>query len=299
MARNLYGIVVPFATPFTPDEELDTARAKVLIDNLIDAGIQALIILGDTGEFFTLTPDERLQFTEATFKYIDGRVPVIIQPSAMTTREAVQYAKHAESLGADALMLLPPYYRSSTSDEVYAHYAAVAESADLPIICYCLPGISTEVMTPEFIAKLAEIDSISYLKDSTGILSRIREIKDACGDRISVFVGGDSIAYDGLVAGAVGSIWGAANFMPRQAVQLYELVCQEADLIKACELWEKIFPICSFLEKNNYAASVKAALALVGLNMGPARRPALPLGPEKLEDLAERLRGLGLPVRQG
>lgn len=297
MPKKLHGIVVPFATPFRPDEELDTESAKVLIDNLIDAGVHALIILGDTGEFFTLTPHERLQFTEATFKHIDRRVPVVIQPSAITTRETVNYAKHAQSLGADALMVLPPYYRTGSPDEVYAHYAAVAEAGNLPIICYCLPGISIEVMTPEFIAKLAEIDNISYVKDSTGILSRIREIKSACGDRISVFVGGDSIAYDGLVAGAVGSIWGAANFMPRQAVQLYELVCQQEDLIKARELWEKIFPICAFLEHNNYGASVKAALTLVGLDMGLARRPALPLGPERRADLAERLRDLGLSVK--
>ena len=298
MDKGLHGIVVPFATPFTPDEDLDTERARVLIDNLIDGGVHALIILGDTGEFFTLTPEERLAFTEAAFAYIGGRVPVIIQPSAITTREAVEYAEHAQRLGADALMLLPPYYAANSPDEVYAHYAAVAEAVDLPIICYCLPGINLEVMTPDFIAKLAELDNLRYVKDSTGRLSRIREIKAACGDRMSVFVGGDSIAYDGLVAGAVGSIWGAANFMPRQAVQLYELVSEQGDLTKALELWVKIFPICSFLENNNYAASVKTALTLVDLDMGPARRPALPLNPQQRADLAERLRGLGLSVSE-
>jgi len=298
MKKKLEGIVVPFATPFAPDEELNTERVKMLIDHLIDGGVHALIILGDTGEFFTLTPDERLTFTEAAYAYIDGRVPVVVQPSAITTREAVEYAVHAEKMGADALMLLPPYYTTYTPEAVYAHYAAVAEAVTLPIICYCLPGISIDVMTPNFISRLSEIDNINYVKDSTGILARIREIKTACGDKISVFVGGDSIAYDGLVAGAVGSIWGAANFMPRQAVELFELVCRKRDLIKAAELWEKIFPICSFLENNHYAASVKAALTLVGLDMGPARRPALPLDPDQRADLARRLRGLGLPVSQ-
>ncbi len=298
MMQKLEGIVVPFATPFTPDEELNTERAKVLIDHLIDAGVHALIILGDTGEFFTLMPDERLAFTEAAFAYIDGRVPVVVQPSAITTRETVHYAVHAEKMGADALMVLPPYYGTYTPEEVYAHYAAVAEAVTLPIICYCLPGISVDVMTPEFIGRLSQIDNINYVKDSTGILARIRQIRTACADRISVFVGGDAIAYDGLVAGAVGSIWGAANFMPRQAVELFDLVCGKRDLIKAAELWEKIFPVCSFLENNRYAASVKAALALVDLDMGPARRPALPLDPAQRADLAERLRGLGLPVSQ-
>jgi dihydrodipicolinate synthase/N-acetylneuraminate lyase len=115
---------------------------------------------------------------------------------------------------------------------------------------------------------------------------------------MSIFVGGDSIAYDGLVAGAVGSIWGAANFMPRQAVQLYELVAEQGDLSKALDLWDKIFPICSFLENNNYSVSVKAALTLVGLDMGPARRPGLPLDPGQRADLAGRLKGLGLSVSE-
>ena len=296
--KELRGIVVPFATPFSPDEEIDTERAKALIDALIEAGVHGLIILGDTGEFFALTPEERLRFTEAAFEHIGGRLPVVVQPSAVTTREAIMYAEHARRLGADALMMLPPYYRSSPRNEVYAHYEAVARAVDLPIICYCLPQAGAEVMTPEFIARLAEIDNIRYVKDSTGILSRIREIRAACGDRISVFVGGDTIAYDGLVAGAVGSIWGAANFMPRQAVQLFELVSERGDLVQARELWSRIFPICSFLENEGYAASVKAALSLVGLDMGQPRRPALPLAPERRAELARRLRHLGLAVTE-
>ena len=298
MTKQLRGIVVPFATPFTPDEEVDTERAKVLIDALIEAGVHALIILGDTGEFFTLTPDERLRFTEATFEYINGRVPVVVQPSAIATKEAIMYAGHAQELGADALMVLPPYYRTSPANEAYEHYVAVAEAVDLPIICYCLPLAGAEVMTPELIARLAQIDNIRYVKDSTGILSRIREIKSACGDNISVFVGGDSIAYDGLVAGAIGSIWGAANFLPREAVRLFNLVSEKRDLVQARELWDKIFPICLFLENEGYTASVKAALGLVGLDMGPPRRPTLPLTQEKRAELARLLRNLGLEVKE-
>jgi 4-hydroxy-tetrahydrodipicolinate synthase len=294
--KPLKGIVVPFATPFTKDEEVDTGKSKLLIDFLIDSGVHALIILGDTGEFFTLTPDERLKYTEAAFEHIGGRVPIVIQPSAITTRETIRYAKHAQELGADALMVLPPYYRSSPQNEIYAHYAAVAEAVDIPIICYCLPGISVEAMTPEFIAKLSRIDNVRYVKDSTGILSRIREIRAAAGDKISVFVGGDTIAYDGLVAGAVGSIWGAANFMPHEAVRLYELVCEKKDLTRAGELWGKIFPICSFLEHTGYAAAVKAGLSLIGMDVGNPRHPALPLTTSERTELARRIRGLGLKV---
>jgi 4-hydroxy-tetrahydrodipicolinate synthase len=105
---QLRGIQVPFATPFTSDEEVDLESAKALIDMLIDAGVHGLIILGDTGEFFALTPDERREFVEAAIQYIDKRVPVIVQPSAITTREALMHAEHAQQWGADALMVLPP-----------------------------------------------------------------------------------------------------------------------------------------------------------------------------------------------
>lgn len=296
--RDLRGIVVPFTTPFTADEELDLHTANALIDRLIDAGVHGLIILGDTGEFFALTSDERLRFTEATFKHINGRVPVVIQPSALSTREAVMYARHAANLGADALMLLPPYYRSTTESETYAHYAAVAEATDLPVICYCLPQAGAEVMTPEFIGRLAQIETIRYVKDSTGIVARIRQIRAASSDSLKVFVGGDTITYDGLVAGAVGSIWGCANFMPSQAVKLYSLVCEKGDLVAARKLWETIFPLCDFAERNTYASSVKAALQLVGLDIGPPRRPALPLPSDKVAELAKRLRDLGLTITE-
>ncbi len=294
--KEIRGIVVPFATPFTADEELDVEKAKLLIDSLIEAGVHGLIILGDTGEFFMLTLEERLSFTEAMFEHINGRVPVVIQPSALSTREAVMYARQAHDLGADALMLLPPYYRSTTESEAFAHYAAVADVTSLPIICYCLPLAGAEVMTPEFLARLSQIDTIRYVKDSTGILARIRQIQATCGDRLRVFVGGDSIVYDGLAAGAIGSIWGCGNFMPRQTVELYSLVCETGDLVAGRALWEKMFPLCDFVDSHPYASSVKAALELTGFEVGPARRPALPLSGEQRAELANRLRNLGLSV---
>ncbi len=294
--KEIRGIVVPFATPFTRDEEIDVDKAKLLADQLIASGVHALIILGDTGEFFMLTPEERLRFTEIMCAHINGRVPVVIQPSALSTRESVMYAKQAKDLGADALMLLPSYYRSTTQTEAYTHFATVADATDLPIICYCLPQAGAEVMTPEFLAQLSEIDTIRYVKDSTGILARIRQIRAACGDRIKLFIGGDSIVYDGLVAGAIGSIWGCGNFMPEQTVELYSLVCEKGDLVAARALWDRMFPLCDFVDTHPYASSVKAALQLTGFDAGAARLPARSLSSEERADLADRLRNLGLRV---
>lgn len=296
--KELRGIVVPFATPFNANEEPDLPRAKVIIDHLINAGVHALIILGDTGEFFTLTAEERLRFTEETFAYINGRVPVVIQPSALATREAIMYARQAEKLGADALMLLPPYYRLATEAEAYGHYTAVAAATSLPIIAYCLPLAGAEVMTPRLLARLTEEGAIRYAKDSTGMLARIRQIRAATHDRLKLFVGGDTITYDGLTAGAVGSIWGCANFMPAHAVKLYSLVCEKRDLNAGRELWERLFPLADFVDTHPYASSVKAAMDLIGLNAGPPRRPALPLTADERAELARRLRTLGLPVKE-
>lgn len=295
--KSLHGIVVPFATPFDKNEEVDVGKARALADMLIEAGVHGLIILGDTGEFVALTPDERVRYVEALTKHIRGRVPVVVQPSAISTREAIAHACHAEEWGADALLLLPPYYRTSPEAEVYAHYEAVAKAVSIPVIAYCLPGVCTEVMTPAFLARLCQIEHITYVKDSTEWLPRIRDIRAACGPKLNIFVGGDSITYDGLAAGAIGSIWGAANFMPKEAVQLYELVCEKGDLRAARDLWDRMFPICSFLDHHQYAASVKAGLSLIGWDVGAPRLPALPLTPEEKAELGKLLKGLGLQVK--
>ena len=291
MAR-LRGVFISAATPFTSDDEVNAEAAKPLIDDLIEAGAHGLVMLGDTGEFSSLTPRERQRYVETALHYVDGRVPAIVHASATTAREAIAYAKHAQEFGADAIMVLPPYYQNKVpgEDEVYAHYDAIAQAVDLPIVCYVIDQTGREVMTPQFIARLGDIDTFSYVKQSTGDLPRIREIKALCGEKVSVFEGEDAIMYDSFVAGADGAVWGGANIMPRECVQLFELIREKGDLKQARELWDRIFPICSFIVRAGYHACIKAALGLRDLDVGAPRRPTPSLTSQKKAEAARLLR---------
>ena len=172
--RELRGIMASIVTPFTGVEEVDIDKARVVIDILTKAGVHGLVIMGDTGEYFALTLEERKRFVQAVLEHVKGRVPVIVHASAASTREAIMHAEHAEGLGADAVLLLPPTYRSRLASEVYVHFEAVARAVDLDIVLYALPGVGAEVMSPTCIARIAEIDNVSYVKDSTGIVARIQ-----------------------------------------------------------------------------------------------------------------------------
>ena len=289
---KLRGIFVSAVTPFTADEEVDTEAAKALYDYLIGAGVHGIVILGDTGEFSSLTPDERMRYVDVALQYVDNRVPAIVHVSATTAREAVIYAQHAQNAGADALMVLPPYYKNSipSEDEIYFHYETIAEAVDLPIMAYASDITGREVMTPKFISRLADIDNFQYVKQSTGDLQRIREIIAECGDRISVFEGEDPLMYDSFVAGADGAVWGGANLTASHSVKLFELVAEKGDLAEGKELWDKMFPIFSFLGQIGFHAGLKAGLALRGIEVGSTRKPTPALGPEETAELGRLLR---------
>ena len=151
-------------------------------------------------------------------------------------------------------------------------------------------------MGPRFVDRLAAIERVKMLKDSTGNALTLQETIDLCGDRIDVFNGWDSLSFLGLAAGAVGCVWGAANVMPRQCVELYELVAEQGDLAAARDLWRKMLPVCFFLERQGYVAGVKAGAAIAGMDAGPPRRPILPMSHGKREELAKLLAPLGIGV---
>jgi len=292
--KELRGILVAMATPFTEDgEEVDWGALGILVDSLIEARVHGLVVAGSTGEFPTMTPEERRKLTEVVIEQAGGQVPVVIHTAAVRTRETIMYSKHAQESGADGLMIVPPYYEPLSEDEVYAHYEAVAEAVDLPIMLYNIPAAAGFDMKPSFVARLAEIDNIFYVKDSMGDVRRLRGMMVACGDRISIFNGSDTISFEGLATGAVGCVLGAGNVMPRQCVELFELVSEKGDLEGGRQLWDKMFPVCAFLEREGYVGAVKAGAELAGLHMGPPRRPILPLREEKRDELAELLERLG------
>jgi len=289
--KELKGICAALCTPFTEDgEKVDETALKDHIDSMLDAGIHIILVCGGTGEFAYLRPAERKRITEIASKHIDGRAGFMVQTSAINTADAIEFAKHAEGVGADCLLILPPYFEGPDNEGVYYHYEKISEAIKIPIMVYNIPEHSGIDITPPFFRRLTEIDNIQYIKDSTGDIIRIQELLTTGG---KVFNGGDPIAFFSLLAGCPGCVWGAPNAMPKESVDLYNLVTS-GKLGEAKDLWNRMFPANYFFWTHVYNASVKAATNLSGRRVGPCRKPVQPLTDSEMSELREALKYLGI-----
>jgi len=289
--KELKGICAALCTPFTEDgEKVDETALKNHIDSMLEAGIHIILVCGGTGEFAYLRPAERKRIAEIASKHIDGRAGFMVQTSAINTADAIDFAKHAEGVGADCLLILPPYFEGPDNEGVYYHYEKISEAIKIPIMVYNIPEHSGIDVTPNFFKRLMEIDNIQYIKDSTGDIIRIQELLTTGG---KVFNGGDPIAFFSLLAGCPGCVWGAPNAMPKESVDLYNLVTS-GKLGEARDLWGRMFPANHFFWTHVYNASVKAATNLSGRRVGPCRKPVQPLTDSEMSELREALKPLGI-----
>ncbi len=290
---ELKGICVPICTPFDKSgNKIDEGALADHVDRMVDAGVHIVLSCGGTGEFAYLSEEERRRIHAIVGKRLRGRAQFIAHSSAINTRDSIDNAKAARDFGADAIMILPPYFEGPTMDGVMWHFEAVAQSIDRPIVVYNIPQNTNRDVTPALFARLLEIENIKYIKDSTGDLTRIQQLVATGG---KVFNGGDTLALYALMAGCVGCIWGGVNATPREAVQLYDLVAS-GKLPEAIALWKQILPAQIFLWTHDYNSSVKAATNLLGGRVGICRKPALPLAEGDLADLRSALSGLGKPL---
>lgn len=290
---DLKGICVPICTPFDKSgDNVDEGALTAHVDRMVEAGVHILLTCGGTGEFAYLTEVERRRIHAVVGKHLRGRARFVVQASAISTRDTIENAKAAQDLGADALMILPPYFEGPTMDGVMWHYEQVARAVKTPIVVYNIPQNTNRDVTPPLFAQLLKIDNIKYIKDSTGDFTRIQQLVATGG---KVFNGGDTLAFAALVAGCVGCIWGGGNAMPREAVQLYELVAA-GKLNDAAALWQRILPAQIFYWTHDYNSSVKAATNMLGGKVGICRKPALPLGEADQAELRQALSALGRPL---
>ena len=290
--KSLKGICVALCTPFTKDgEKVDETALRKHIDSMLQEGVHIILVCGGTGEFAYLRTEERRRIAEIASKHINGRAAFMVQTSAVSTQEAIEASKHAESVGADGLLILPPYFEGPNYDGVYYHYEKIAEAIKIPIMVYNIPQSSNIDITPEFLKRLMQIDNVRYIKDSMESLKRIQELLLVSGDRIKVFNGGDSIAFYSLVAGCTGAVWGATNAMPKESVKLYDLV-QAGKLVEARDLWKRMLPPNLFFVSHVYNVSVKAATNLSGREVGLPRKPQMPLTASEMKELKEAMKHL-------
>lgn len=271
---ELHGVIVALCTPFDETgERLDEAGLLAHLDAMLEAGVHGIVLCAGTGEFAYLREDEKARIAALGIRHVDGRVPVVLQTSAINTADAVANAKQAEDLGAAALMVLPPYFEGPGRDGVLYHYEAIAKAVTTPIVLYNIPQHSDFDITPEIYTRLLAFDNIAYIKDSKGDLINLQELIAAGGKVLS---GADPLAPYALMAGAAGWIWGAANAMARETVLLYEHISAGRHGA-ALELWARMAPANRFFWAHGYNAGVKQATNYMGRPVGPCRKPQLPL----------------------
>jgi 4-hydroxy-tetrahydrodipicolinate synthase len=284
MSEPFHGVLPALITPFTDDGgAIDTGALAAIVDRLIDAGATGLVPGGSTGEFTTLSHAERRELIDTTVETAADRVPVVAGTGALSTRETVELSVHAEQAGAAAVMIVPPFYEALSWRELLAHYTAVADAIEIPIMYYNLPSASGVKPTA---AQLRELP-ITCLKDTGGDAVAATELIQT--DAPTLLNGWDTLTFAALAAGVRAVVWGTASILPEQCVALHRLLIDDIDLPAARELWARLWPLCQFLEGQSYSAAVKTACRLVGDTTGPVRAPLLPLDDAATSELATLL----------
>ena len=284
--KQFRGTFTVMVTPFDAAGEVDAAGLAAFTRWQIDQGIHGLIPLGSTGEFLSLSQDERRQ---TVIEAAAGRVPVLIGTGAEDTREVVRASREAEALGADGVMIIPPFYSTPTEDELYHHYKTVADAIGIPIMLYNNPATANVDLRPPLVARLAEIEACAYIKESTLEVTRVRDIIRLCGERMTVC--GGILGFESFVEGAQGWVAVASNVAPGPMARLFTLVADERDWEGGRSLYLEWLPIIEAVFGQYYVGGTKALLNHMGFAAGAPRPPRLPLGPDdmtRMKNLVDR-----------
>jgi 4-hydroxy-tetrahydrodipicolinate synthase len=286
VATDFRGVFSAMATPFGADGEIDEAKLRASVDRAVEAGVDGLAPCGSTGEFTAMSDDERKRVVELTVAAAHGRIPVLAQTGALTTKLAVEHSRHAAEAGAAGVFAIPPFYDPLELDDIRGYYEAIADAVDVPVGIYNLPGGSGVDLDPDWVGNLArEVEPISFIKDSTGSFPQIARLAADHGDVLSVLNGDDALLLPSLIAGAHGSLIGALNLVPAECATVYDAYLA-GNLEEAEETYLRILPVLRFLVAGHYySAGVKASLDILGFPAGNPRLPVLPLGGERLEAL--------------
>ncbi len=272
----LQGVLPALVTPFERgSEEIDEAAFRRLIRHLLP-DVDGFVTSGTTGEFPYLTRPEKRRLVEIAVEEADGR-PVIAGCGAASTQEALALARDAQRAGAAAALVVTPYFIHPSDKGVYQHYHDIAINVDLPILLYNIPQVMDRFLPRNVVEDLADLPNIVALKDSSGHIPYTMEILEYAGDRIDVFVGHDEVALPALAAGVSGFILASANVYPEVWQQVMRLAAQ-GDLIQARLLQRKVQKLSRIFCRHGGGVAVKAALRMMGLDVGPPRRPLKSVG---------------------
>ena len=290
---KLTGVYVVLVTPFTKDGDVDYDGLRKNVRWLAEQGVHGVIPLGSTGEFASLDDDQKERITQTVIAAAGGKIPVVVGSSAETTEKAIYYAKRAKDLGAAGALVLPPWYYTPDPEEIVHHYTRISEAVDLPIIIYNNPFTSKVDIEPPTVARLAELPNIVAIKESSGNMRRIAEIRTLTNDGIGIFCGWEDMAYESFIMGAQGWVCVIGNVVPRMAVDLFELITVKNDLAAAWELYKKMLPFLRYLEyAGKTQKALKYALDKMGLAGGYCSSPKLPLSDADKAEVDQLIQGM-------
>ena len=259
--RTLTGAITALATPFR-GKAVSFADLKKLVDHQVRGGIDGVVPVGTTGESPTLSNEKHMDVIRATIEFARGRVPVIAGTGSNSTTEALELTRMSDEAGADAVLVVAPYYNKPSQEGLFRHYSAIAEATDLPIILYSVPSrCGVEIGVPVVERLRSRYPNVRWIKEAGGSVDRVDQLKRAMGDDIVVLSGDDALTLAFMASGAEGVISVASNLVPRDVTRMVRLM-QEGDFSGALRLHRRLYPLFKALFIEPSPVPVKAALAL-------------------------------------
>ena len=295
MKKTIFkGMATAMVTPMT-QEGVDYEALGRFIDFQLASGINALVAVGTTGESATLTPEERKKVISFTIDRVAGRVPVIAGTGTNNTLHAIDYSVSAAQAGADALLVVTPYYNKATQNGLIAHFTAIADKVDKPIILYNVPSRTGCNLLPATVEKLAEHPNVAAIKEASGNMSQVVELFARCGDKIDVYSGEDGLTVPMLAMGGMGTISVLSNVIPKGAVEMTDAFFA-GDLRKAAALQCRYLDLINLLFCEVNPMPAKAAVSAMGYGKEFIRLPLTPMEEGNRAKLLAEMRKQGVAL---
>ena len=288
------GMATAIVTPMT-ENAIDYEALGRFIDFQIDSGINAIVVMGTTGENATIEPADQKEVIRYTVDRVAKRVPVIAGTGTNNTEHVLSNTRNACEVGADAVLVVTPYYNKATQNGLIRHFTAVADSSTVPVILYNVPGRTGCNLLPKTVAKLAEHPNIVAIKEATGNMAQMVELRALCGDKLDIYSGEDALTVPMMAMGAAGTISVLSNVAPKESVAMTD-AAQAGDFATAADWQCKLLPLINALFSEVNPIPAKAAVAAMGFGEEHLRLPLTPMEPETREKLYAEMRKLGIEV---
>ena len=289
------GMATAIVTPMHTDGSIDYEALSRFVELQMGSGINGLVVMGTTGENATIEPEDQKKVIAYTVEKVAGRVPVIAGTGTNNTEHVLHNTRNACQVGADAILVVTPYYNKATQNGLITHFTAVADESTLPVILYNVPGRTGCNLLPKTVAKLSEHPNIAAIKEATGSLAQMIEIMHLCGDKIDVYSGEDGLTVPMMAMGAKGTISVLSNVAPRQSVAMTD-ACLRGDYAAAAKMQCDLLPLINALFSEVNPIPAKAATAAMGFGADALRLPLTSMEEQNRAVLFAEMRKLGIAV---